>query len=312
MAELTGKTIAQLPDDTSLTGVELFPVMDGSSSKKISLATLRNQFAMNASGTVLEAGANLDNLLDPATYICYGIREFEGSRPTPNGFKLFVTYFYLDSGVKYCMQIAIEISTSIREYRRYHNVNGWTDWTLLDIGNLSNSLAEYVADANVNDGYTGQLRYYRIDPDTLNTPYKESVTSFGYGVILSYASSATACTQFCFESGSPNVYVRRQYQSTWSAWSKVLTSPTNVQSGSVTADVASNAITVTHVTFPSAFSSTPRVTASCSGGITSASTVANIGHLIRNITTTGFDIHVAVNTSISFSQLSYQWIAVSS
>lgn len=40
MADLTPKTIAELPEDTSISGSEVFPVMDGSTSKKIPLSKL--------------------------------------------------------------------------------------------------------------------------------------------------------------------------------------------------------------------------------------------------------------------------------
>lgn len=140
MADLTPKTIAELPDDTSLSGVELFPVMDGSTSKKISLATLRNQFWMTATGTALESGTDLDDLTSPATYICYSSRTY-ANRPTSLAFKLFISRFYTDSGVDYGVQIAYEVGVRCREFRRYHGSAGWTEWFALDIGGLNTAVS---------------------------------------------------------------------------------------------------------------------------------------------------------------------------
>lgn len=149
MAELTPKTIAELPDDTSLSGSELFPVMDGSTSKKVPLSALRNQFWMLATGTVLEADSNLDELLSPATYICYSARSFGGDRPTQNSFKLFVSRFYIDGGISYTLQIAYELGVRCKEHRRYYGSNGWTSWISLDIGALNTAVAA-LGDGNIS------------------------------------------------------------------------------------------------------------------------------------------------------------------
>ena len=45
MADLTPKTIAELPLDTSISGAEIFPIMDGSASKHIPLSALSALFA---------------------------------------------------------------------------------------------------------------------------------------------------------------------------------------------------------------------------------------------------------------------------
>lgn len=141
MADLTPKTIAELPDDTSLSGSEIFPVMDGSTSKKVSLSDLRNQFWMLATGTALEADSNLDELLSPATYTCYGTRNYGGDRPAQNSFKLFVSRFYTDGGMSYTLQIAYEVGVRCKEHRRYYGSNGWTSWITLDIGALNSAVA---------------------------------------------------------------------------------------------------------------------------------------------------------------------------
>lgn len=306
MADLTPKTIAELPDDTSLSGAELFPVMDGSTSRKIPLSTLRNQFQMNATAPDLADGTDLDDLVDPANYVCYGTRTYL-HRPTTSAFKLFVSMFFLDGGVKYVLQIAQELGNNCREFRRFHGSSGWSSW-------LSDN-AIYISDANLNEGYSGQPRYYTFDSNTLNTPYKEGTTSFTNGVIISYSSGDNTCTQFCISAGTFLVFSRRQFLPAggsveWSPWQKLLVSPLNVQTGNSLADVSSNAVTVTSITFPTPFSNTPQVVATCAGSLTSASTIASIGHLVRNVTTTGFELHVAVNSTISFSQLSYRWIAI--
>ena len=307
MAELTPKTIAELPDDTSLSGVELFPVMDGSTSKKIPLSTLRNQFQMNATAPDLADGTDLDDLVDPANYICYGTRTYLHSPTTSTSFKLFVSMFFIDNGTKYVQQIARELGSNCREFRRYHSPSGWSSWLSAN--------AIYISDANINEGFSGQPRYYTFDSNTLNTPYKESATSFTNGVIISYSSGDNTCTQFCITAGTFSVFSRRQYvpvggSAEWTSWYKLLVSPLNVQTGNSLADVASNAVTVTSITFPTPFLSTPQVVATCSDALTSASTIASIGHLVRNVTTTGFELHVAVNSTISFSRLSYRWIAI--
>lgn len=315
MAELTPKTIAELPDVTPLTGVELFPVMDGSTSKKVPLSTLRNQFAMAAMGGVLDAGTNLDELLSPATYTVYGTREMTGTPPITNySYKLFVIRGFRDGteGAYYerVVQIAMLMRGDYKQFYRYHDNNGWTSWMTLDIAALDTQLPSLVADANINDGYVQQLKFYRWNLDTLNTPYKENATSIGYGMIIAYSISATACTQFCIAGGAPNVYIRRQYSDTWSSWERLISSA-ETQTGNALANVESNSVTVTSVTFPQPFIRTPQVVATCSGNLASAPIIASIGHLVRNVTTTGFELHVAVNTNVSFSQLSYRWVAIS-
>lgn len=233
MADLTPKTIGELPDDTSLSGSELFPVMDGSTSRKISLQTLRNQFAANAFGTELEADANLDDLLDPATYICYGNRNFNGDRPTAPGygFKLFVTYFYLASGTKFVLQIAYEVNTTVREYRRYHNASGWTQWYSHDF--TTTSMLASVGDTaygldlnNLKDPGT----YYVSNPTNV-TNGPSTTISYRLFVLQNYTASGDQprVIQLVYVS-TPTCTEFRRYchgDGTWSDWLRFNISETN-------------------------------------------------------------------------------------
>ena len=317
MADLTPKTIAELPEDTSLTGAELFPVMDGSTSKRLLLSTLRTQF-MQTMGFPTADGSNIDELLNGGTYYVGTPSSMTGTPPpTTYAYKLFVSRAFVGGdSVPRLWQIVQEVGSAFREHRRYYGTSGWTNWVTLDADSINSSVsalntqafATYVADANINSGYVGQLRYYRWDTDTLNTPYKENLTSYGFGMIVEYAISADTCAQYCIVGGAPNIYFRRQLSGVWYPWDRMFDS-SDIQTGNALANAASNTVTVTSVTFPKAFLRTPNVTISCTGNL-SAAQYANIGWSVRSVSTTGFEIEVGVNQAISFSQMGFRWIAV--
>lgn len=94
-------------------------------------------------------------------------------------------------------------------------INGGTGATsaaqaLTNLGALSN--ASQISDANVNTGYTGQPIFYRVETTTANVPLQ------GYGYILQYNGSGTACVQLLMYSNSLRMYIRRQSTGTWSEW----------------------------------------------------------------------------------------------
>lgn len=139
MAELTGKTIGELQEDTSLTGSELFPVMDGSTTKRISLSSLRGQFMMAQTGTTLPNGTNIDDVLEPGTYVLYpGYITGGTAPPAVYGCKMFVVRGFRDTndnGTTYIprtWQIVYEMNPTCREYRRYYGFSGWSDWITID------------------------------------------------------------------------------------------------------------------------------------------------------------------------------------
>ena len=202
MADLTPKIISELPEDTSLSGIELFVVMDGAAYKKMSLDTLRNQFAMNATGTALEAGSDLDALTSPATYICYGSREYLGTRPTANTtVKLFVTRFYTDSGVSYCLQIAYEIGQSMNEYRRYHNSTGWTSWVKSCAADINTALS---ALGNGNFAF----RKIAVDPSAEDGVNVELPSNKSNLICFSSRSQSNVGLYACPRNSSGDVFVR--------------------------------------------------------------------------------------------------------
>lgn len=139
MAELTGKTIAELAEDTSLSGSELFPVMDGTTSKKVSYEVLRDQFFRTNGGNSITSGTNIDEMLTPGTWVCFTPANVTGGTPPPTqvAYKLTVTR----ASTNRIWQIAQVMHSSCVEYRRNYDTNGWGDWVRLDIDATNNDIA---------------------------------------------------------------------------------------------------------------------------------------------------------------------------
>lgn len=134
MAELTGKTVAELPLDTSVTGSELLPVMDGTTSKRVPLQAI----GAPLSGTSLDNG-NIDDALAVGSYFVSDPSTVTGTQPPTLGraYKLVVYRAYTVSAVPREWQIAYEVPTTsspnpFREHRRFYGTNGWGDWETLN------------------------------------------------------------------------------------------------------------------------------------------------------------------------------------
>ena len=143
MANLTGKTISELPEDTSLSGSELFPVMDGATAKRVSYDLLQSQFFKLTGGASIEAGTNIDELLTPGTYYVYPAANITGGTPPPTNstaYKLIVMRAYTLSGSPRLWQIAYSMDAACIECRRSYVNDTWGDWLKLDIGNVNNQL----------------------------------------------------------------------------------------------------------------------------------------------------------------------------
>lgn len=139
MTELTGKTIAELAEDTSLSGSELFPVMDGTTSKKVSYELLRDQFFRTNGGNSITSGTNIDEMLTPGTWVCFTPANVTGGTPPPTqvAYKLTVTR----ASTNRIWQIAQVMHSSCVEYRRNYDTNGWGDWVRLDIDATNTDIA---------------------------------------------------------------------------------------------------------------------------------------------------------------------------
>ncbi|MBR5485824.1 MAG: hypothetical protein IKV41_04880, partial [Oscillospiraceae bacterium] len=64
----------------------------------------------------------------------------------------------------------------------------------------------------------GDYSWYRVDANTLGTPYKYGVSTFAYGWVLSCVSSATYGYQIAFLSGTKTPFMRYKQSGTVSDW----------------------------------------------------------------------------------------------
>ena len=90
---------------------------------------------------------------------------------------------------------------------------------------------------------------YLVDGNTLGTVTAEGGTTYSYGAILSFASSASYGSQFAFMNGTIP-YFRRNSNGTISSWKKVYTeeSVIPIENGGTGASTASAALTNLGVT----------------------------------------------------------------
>lgn len=145
MAELTGKTIAELPRSTSLSDIDLLPIMSGGSSKHVQMGDFRDQFFRIDQGRSAN-GLNIDELLDPGTYNVSDTTTVAGTQPTTAYlYKLVVQRMRYTSDTPRLWQTAYLINSNCSEYRRYYNGTAWSDWTR--VANMSDvtPLAEQLA-----------------------------------------------------------------------------------------------------------------------------------------------------------------------
>lgn len=90
------------------------------------------------------------------------------------------------------------------------------DFTIVDA-----STEGYDMDAILTSG--AHYGAYVFGADTLGTPYAKGVTGWGYGLILSYASSVTNGSQFAIMNGDPKPYFRRAQNGVISDWVGIAT-----------------------------------------------------------------------------------------
>lgn len=95
--------------------------------------------------------------------------------------------------------------------------------TIAQIKALSINAATLSTDLNTHGDYSGQPEVVRYNTDTLHSPTSEGLTNYGYGICVTYASAATACSQFCFTSGYSFAFFRSQSSGTWTAWKQIPT-----------------------------------------------------------------------------------------
>jgi len=79
--------------------------------------------------------------------------------------------------------------------------------------------ATYITNANITPHLTRQLSFYRYDSNTLNTPYKQGITSFATGIIICY-EGANGCSQLAIAPGSIYLFFRRGYNGNYNSWGR--------------------------------------------------------------------------------------------
>lgn len=196
MADLTPKTIAELPEDTSLTGSELFPVMDGAYSRKIPLSTLNSQFQMTAGGTQAD-GEDLDALLTPGTYYVYQTSSVTGTPPpVSTSYKLFVTRAYSVSNVPRLWQIAYEVSNPFKEHRRFYGSSGWSSWETLNVTAVNSALS--ALSAALSGGNVSFSRATVINGSNTDIAFSNNE----HGFIFITSAAGNSCGVYAFQCGS--------------------------------------------------------------------------------------------------------------
>lgn len=194
MADLTGKTISELPLDSPLSGDELFPVMDNSTSKRVAISTLDSRYRMTAVGTKVEAGTNIDEMLTPGTYFVATPGNVTGGTPPPAGgssYKLIVDQgFTMSGGKKRLWQIALVLSNNCREYRRNYDGTTWGDWVYLDYGSVNSQL----------DALGGGAVSFSRFTVSANGNLDVTIASGTHGMIFftNYADTGRGCGVFAF------------------------------------------------------------------------------------------------------------------
>lgn len=137
---------------------------------------------------------------------------------------------FVTMGDTNCFVHQIIFTTAGKIYHRYGVADMWTaDWVeLFDSSNLD-SVEIIDATGSTNDMNTifksgKQVKVYRTDIDTLNTPYKAGKTGTLTGAnIFTITGSTTYGTQIAFINGGNNQYVRKMSNGTIGEWTKVIT-----------------------------------------------------------------------------------------
>lgn len=129
MADLTGKTIAELTEDTAISGQEIYPIMDGATSKKLFVS---GNFLLRA-GVPLASGDDLNDpaFLEAGTYYSNavsGILNKPADLDDSAVWKMVCLRSSSYNSIPRVWQIIYVMGYSCTEYRRYYGSNGWGSW----------------------------------------------------------------------------------------------------------------------------------------------------------------------------------------
>ena len=199
MAELTGKTISELPESTSMLDDDIFPFMRGSSgstagtSRKASWDNIRKPLYRLDYGIFVESGTNIDELLEPGTYAVTTLANVTGGTPPPTEFmyKLFVVRANNSSANPRLWQIAQAMGNSTREYRRNYNNGAWGAWRTVITDADFDPFKE-----KLGNGSVGITTHTIAASTTGDIPFADGERAF---VVFSGAGSTVrgACIVFC-------------------------------------------------------------------------------------------------------------------
>lgn len=173
---------------------------------------------------------------------------------------------------------------------------------------LNNRTAVSDLQAEADIGATSP-RIVTTNASTLNTPYSKGLTGLSSGTAYINMSSANFGTIVYVVNGNNLIFLRAKSSGTWGEWIQMI-SKKNIQSGRTAAITSPpKQITVYHVNFPVAFSSTPIVIAN----LYADSSSINYGDLqitVANISTSGFDIRLYNKYTSQFAPATI-WFAYS-
>ena len=201
MANLTGKTIAELPEDTSLAGGELFIVLDSATNKRVAFSTIRDMFFMVDRGQSANS-ANIDQMLTPGTFYVSDPSSVTGNPPSglAISYKLAVVRAYGSDTTLRLWQIIQVMNQTCIEYRRSYNGTAWNDWVRLDISGTNTDVAALKA---------GSINGAGISTFSVAASSNIDVDVAGKRVLLITNGPSTgqhgAYTVYCYGSGSTPV-----------------------------------------------------------------------------------------------------------
>ena len=80
--------------------------------------------------------------------------------------------------------------------------------------------------ADLNTPPKNFFSVFPYDSTSLNSPYKEGITGFAAGIVLSaLVSAGDYGTQMCFPLGANRIYMRSLSANVWSSWAQVIPTP---------------------------------------------------------------------------------------
>lgn len=152
MAELTPKTINELTALGTVTGDELFAVMDGSNSRKMDVSDVE----LLRTGRNIPSSSDLNDYTEPGTYYCTSPESLSNC-PTAAAFRMIVIRGYNAGSYYRTIQIIQTLSYDCVEYRRYYGTPQggssvvWNPWYRVSAKDLANAF----------DGAGGGLSFVR-------------------------------------------------------------------------------------------------------------------------------------------------------